>query len=352
MPEPTPRPTLEQKLYAFVSRLSDGERIDDLRLSETQRNAERADLFLANRSIVGEVKTVSKDTSEKVETILKPYMETEAWPMFYMTWPWDEIVSRLPDADALKRRIYDAVTSAVPELVRKANRQIRTTKETFRLSTAHGLLIVLNDLVGILDPGVLAYSIRAALSKRHPDRSLQFPEVNCVWILSETHIVRIGATRGSPAVLMRHPVIEDLTALEYVKGLQPQWAAFNGLPLVSIPQEHFNELQFETGVLVPEPEAPITLSEHWRRAYRARPYLRSLSEDELLRYGAKLATESGNLFLIGSPSRHNERVRSAARFGDFIEELNFRKIDLRRMKPYNEATRIFLPARIAGDLKT
>ena len=87
-------------------------------------------------------------------------------------------------------------------------------------------------------------------------------------------------------------------------------------------------------------ETPLTRSEDWANQYRARPYLRSLEEDALLMCGAKLGAESGNMFRKGS--------RSTQRFGDFMEEFNFRKKDMRSLAPYNEAARIFDPARFDG----
>lgn len=347
MPDAMNPQSLEEKLYAFIATLDGAEIIDSIELTPPQRDAEKADLLLTNRTIIGEVKSLSKDTSVKIDSIVEPYRETEDWPLFYMSWPIADILACLPNGEILKRQVYEAVTSAIPELVRKANRQIRSTKQTFGIPEARGLLVVLNDFVGILDPRVVAHAVAVTLSKRNPDGSLQFPEIMGVWIISESHVVQLGRTRATPAVIMEHPALAEPSVVEYLSQIQPLWAAFNGLPLVEVPPEAFDGLEFKAGRLTDDADAgPITLSEHWRREYGKRPYLRSLSEEQLLEYGAKLAAESGNQFLVGSLSRHHERLRGPCRFGDLIEELNFRKIDLRRLKPYNETARIYLPARI------
>lgn len=346
-----PSGSLEARLYKFAATRPRAEKIDDLTLTAEQKAEEIADLFFEDRTFVAEVKALSTDTSAKISTILKPYEDTVDWPLFYGARDIGDIIPSLPNPDELRKELYEAVSSAIPTLVRKANRQIRTTKQTFGLADAHGILIVLNDLVGILTPEIIVHRIGATLMKRHPDKSLQFPEIAGVWVISEQHTVQITPSlKGLPAVVMMHPALEgDGLTDEFLRRIQGFWAAFNGLPLVRIKPEAYKDLKYQPTDASKGEEGPVRMQDHWVSEYHTRPYLRSLSDDELRIYGAKLGAESGNMFLKGSRSRHHERICGVRRFGEFMEEFNHRKMDLRSLAAYNEAARIFLPSRVRND---
>ncbi|MBV9068999.1 MAG: hypothetical protein JO093_01230 [Acidobacteria bacterium] len=347
-PEWKPDGSLEERIYRFAEQHPFAEIIDRLDLTPEQKDAEKADLFFENRTFIAEVKALSTDTSSKIEAILKPYEESDDWPLFYGRRDIGGILPHLPNSEALRKKLYEAVSSAIPELVRKANRQIRVTKQTFGLPEAHGILIVLNDLVEILNPEIIAHRVGITLAKKNPDKSLQFSEIQAVWIVSEQHMVRLTPSlRAFPEIVMSHPALpNDALTDEFLRRIQGFWAAFNGLPVVWLQPEQFKNLKYQSAGEKQDEALPITTSEHWAREYRARPYLRSLSADELLTYGAKLVVESGNQFLKGSPSRHHERMRGGRRFGEFMEEFNHRNLDLRALAPYTESARMFLPARL------
>jgi hypothetical protein len=327
---------LEERFFEFAKTIPGCERIDDLKLTRPQDRAEKADLFFEQRKIVTEVKNLAKDTSHKIEPILDPYRESEHFPMFYGQWPLEDVLGPLPEGPALKRQIFEAVTSAIPELVRKANRQIRTTKQTFHKPKAKGLLVILNDLIGVMTPEIIAHGVHSTLIKRNPDKSLQFSEIAYVWIISETHFLQITPSLvGIPGLMMNHPFINDPQVEAFVTSLQPKWAAFHGVPLVEIHADGTppNLPYVELGGITQRSEQ-ITRSELWRREYRAAPYLRPMTKEQLLSFGAKLLNEVGKHFLVGNTSTDDERMKGVRRWGDFLEEVNARRVDMRELKPY------------------
>lgn len=331
------RPTLEERFFDFASKVPGCEIIDQLKLTRPQERAEKADLFLDQRTIVAEVKSLRTDTSEKVERILDPYRDHDDFPVFYGEWPVEEVLSRLRNGAELKREIYKAVTSAIPELVRKANRQIRTTKEKFHKPKAKGVLIILNDFVGILTPEIIAHSVQAALRKTNPNKSLQFSEIVCVWIISETHVIELKpGLRAIPGVVMNHPHIEAPEIEAAIMKLQPLWAQYHNVPLFRVDAEGgFPKLPFHDIEDLRRAQAErIPRHELWRREYRARPYLRPLSKEKLLEYGGRLTWDTGKHFLVGSTSTDDERHQSMIKVTHFFEEIEHRMIDLREMKPY------------------
>jgi len=143
---------LEGRVLLFLATRPGAESIDKLPLTIAQRDAEKADYFLSNRKVICEVKSLQTDTEEKINHLLQPILDSEEAPVFYGEWKLDNVLKNITNGEEIKREIFDAVTSAIQALFRKANRQIRTTKQMFNLPLAGGALVVVNDLVHVLSP--------------------------------------------------------------------------------------------------------------------------------------------------------------------------------------------------------
>jgi hypothetical protein len=328
----------------FIRTVPGAEIIDDLPLTPEQQKTKKADVFFDQRTIVAEVKLLATDTAPKVDPILAPYRDTEHWPVFYGQWPISKILAHLPDSKKLHRKIYDAVTTSIAKLVGDANRQIRQTKESFGLPNARGVLVVLNDTIDILKPDVIAYKISETLNKRTPTGAVRFPEILHTWVLSETHAAPITPQlNGLLSVVLDHPLVHDDGSVEkFVSSLHPRWAAYNRIPFFrgevasgqigDIPIQPLKELKREP--------QPVRRQDLWRMQYAANPYLRKLSDDELLAYGGKLTSDVGKGFLVGSTVTREQNMVGMERWTHLLEEINFRGIDLRAMKPHLDANPI------------
>jgi hypothetical protein len=117
----------------------------------------------------------------------------------------------------------------IENVIRDANRQIRSTKERLSLPFARGLLLVFNQ--GNLlhnhpqDFRLLAWSI---LRKRTPDGELRFPHIHAVVYFSfETVKARQqNMSFWAPMLLPRTPD-EDVTQMkQFQKDLQQGWYAY------------------------------------------------------------------------------------------------------------------------------
>src|SRR5438105_8487061 len=115
----------------FVKTISGSECIDELSQTETQRSAKKADFFFENRRIICELKNLKTDTSPKIEKLLEPLEKRPEWPRFYGAWELSKILRKFPDGAEINRTVFDSLTTAVRKAVGEANRQIRTTKQTF-----------------------------------------------------------------------------------------------------------------------------------------------------------------------------------------------------------------------------
>ncbi len=321
--------SLEERVLHFLGTRPGAESIDKLTLTPAQRDAEKADFFLAGRTVVCEVKSLQTDTKAKIQALMEPLLESEHAPIFYGKWTTDNVLKHFPDGETIKRQVFDAVTSAVQTLFRKANRQIRTTKDEFGLPLAEGALVIANDLVEVLSPEVIAHKIRDLFRKRTPEGKLQFPEINVVWIICETHFVEVSpGMKGIPAFIFGRD--GKTSAGEVIDGFQSEWAAAHGVPLLEM-----NSLVFETTTFKPERQSDpkgkgIPLHEVWRRQYKKRPYLRCLNEKELGEYYKSIIAALTPGMLVGATEVDRGLSRHLIeRFTHLIEEINERGIDMK-----------------------
>jgi hypothetical protein len=325
--------SLHRLFLDFAASLRTAELIDGLQMTAAQKRAKKADIFFDGRAIICEMKSLRDDVSNKVERILEPHRERTDFPNFYNTWPVDAILEHLPDGDELHREMFNAISSGIADGVAEANRQIRETKRAFGLPEASGILVVLNESVSILDPRVIAHRAFQSLSKKTPEGSARYPDVGGVWVISRAHRVKINSNlEAVPAIILTNPLTGDHKAAAFLARIQKDWAKFIGLPLTELPETAYSTVEYEP---LEAEEETITLSELWRREYRAAPYLASLSDDEVIFYFARLSVEmsiiQGNL-LAGRYSH----LRCTRRFAESLEELNRRHIDMRIVREHAE----------------
>src|SRR5205823_1164123 len=139
------------------------------------------------------------------------------------------------------------------------------------------------------------------------------------------HIARFrGKVQGAPAIAILNTDAAHSAVTAFLDEIHRPWANFLGMPLIEISPDSYKDLEFER---LPESVAErlVTLSERCRRDYTARPYLRDLSEDDLLEYGGRLSDEMSLLMEApGTPAV--SRMRATSRWADLNEELNHRRI--------------------------
>lgn len=321
--------SLHARFLAFARNLAGAELIDELQLTNEQQQAKKADVFFAERSIICEVKALQTDVSGKVDRILEAHRDRVDFPHYYNTWPIDAVLAKLPDGAEIQRNIFEAISAGVASDVSDANRQIRETKSVFSLPTAAGLLVILNDGVAILDPRVIAQRVYQTLNKRTPDGAPRYQDIGGVWIISDAHRVQVTPElQGVPAIILTNPLTPDEKASAFLSDIQKVWADFAGLPLTELPEDAYGRIEYEAVTLQ---EETVTLGERWRREYNLKPYLRSLSNDDLVLYASRLSVDMSIIQLNQLAGRF-AHLRCTYRFTELFEELNHRHIDVRGVK--------------------
>ncbi len=328
---------LHQRFKDFLETLDNVENIDNLNLTPKQRDAKKADYFAINRKLVIELKSLETDTEYKVEKILEPYRSRPEFPHFFGGWEVNKILKHLPNGDEINRQMVEAVTSSLREVYRSANKQIRTTKETFDLPNSQGLLIILNQKIDALAPQHIDYQLRRMLGKKHPDGSFQFPDVNYVLIFSEAHFSPAQNNLiAFPIMHLPIGIVYEFQHTDFANHLSKKWTEYNNVPFIDGGNvKSVKELNIKSvAQSKKDSERLIPRHEGWRRYYRKNPYFHSYDEKKLIWLYKIIMGQLTPGMLKGATKRQKEGVRFWIEvFTHFLEEIDSRGIDFKIFQP-------------------
>ena len=333
----TSQASLEDRFKAFLNSLHSVESIDDMLSDAELAHGKRADFLLHRRLIVLEVKSLETDPEHKIEERLAPHRTRPEFPAFFWDAELSEILSYLPDGQDIRHEIAHAVTRSVQGALEKADDQIEATKRALGLRSSCGAVAILNERVGVLAPDLVTAKASQFLLKTC-DGVVRYKNIAYVWIVSESH--RVATTEPNehlPLILLDGPGADAHSeAGDYLESLQEEWARFEGVPLVSLGRRtDFDGLDFQkraTAQVETEGRA-LVRHEMWRRAYRAHPYLRRLSEDDFLQYGVHVLSSMTPHFLIGGKKLPMVKVAELMeRWAHILEEAEYRRLDMKKLQ--------------------
>ena len=320
--------SLEERFNKFLQSLPGTESIDDLVSSGQFRAKRRADFLLRNREVILELKTLKSDTSPKVEREIEKHRDREDFPLLYGQVDLEGVLKHLSDGDDIKRKIYLNITRSIEDAVRSAEEQIAGTRELFQLKTSVGMLVILNDSVDILNPEVVAKRTRDLILRREISQGKE-NSINCAWLIFESHAIKASSAQTLfPSIFIEGRNYSDLGSFDTsMEMLQAKWANFNGAGVVFSPSK-IGELIFESPSKTKE--SPKTKQEYWRMLYEASPYMRTLSDEQILSRGAVIFKKIAPYMLVGGPRVSKEEMEPMwIEWSDFLQEASFRGLDLR-----------------------
>jgi hypothetical protein len=324
--------SLEDRFSRFLASLPASESIDNISLPYDPEHPRKADFLLAGREVIVELKTLTVDTSHKIEPAVEKHREREDFPLFYGTADVRKVLSHLPDGEEIYRRIYFSITRSVEAAVRSAEEQISHTRHVLGLPNSVGLLVLLNESVQLLDPTVVGHRV-ANLMRRERTGNSTSDTLDFVWLLFESH--SLGGTPELPvfpSMLIRG---ERASRYPWFSAFHDdvfnRWASLNGAAVVDGGSPDPNSLKFTaTEELLTPPPQQLPRHEVWRRQYRSQPYLRHLSDTSVLEHGAKVMQRLIPHFLQGGPGYIAEVANPLMEeFTHFQEEASHRALDWR-----------------------
>jgi hypothetical protein len=282
--------SLESRFLAFLNDLDGAESIDLMALPDEEVHTRKADFLLANRRVIAEVKAITKDVSGKIEAEMDRHRTRPEFPHFYGEAELSKILARLPDGPDINRRIYNNITRLVETQVRSAEVQIEHTRKRLNLPNAAGLLIILNDAVDTLDPTVVGYRV-AKLMGRSRTGAVEAKELDFASLLFESHSV--GSLDGIPAhpnLLINGPNAVNFSWFKaFHTQLINEWSKSRNGVSISTDLEHVEELKYQSTLEKNRPSrSQETRTERWTRQYLEKPWMREMSDAEVLDRGGEI----------------------------------------------------------------
>lgn len=190
-----------------------------------EADVERADFLFPKDDVVAELKTLQEDA--RLEHAQKLQALANDWSRRGLVRAYGRVVFSLQTMNPECQREWLRVLQApVGNLIRKANRQIRSAKAALNRPTAKGLLIIAND-GNLLHTSPTDYMILVSrvLQKKTPTGAKQFPEVQGVVYFSYRVPSR---SEGMPFWISgdTNPKGGDPQMREFQKRLRTHWYAY------------------------------------------------------------------------------------------------------------------------------
>jgi hypothetical protein len=217
---------------------SRGRRIDD-----REHTSERADWLLPDHRLIVEIKTLDDDRVAQVQRVIDRWSST--FLLAYGEHPFQRLIRNHPYRDQINAEICRAAMKSVERAFRKANSQLETTRQMQGVPDWYGAVFFVIEKVYFFDPAALKYEIGRLFAKRWPDGTMQFPEIDWVFIPTAAHTyVHADGIESAPVLSWVPPTTPRRDGLEALANLFTEtWAAFHGVPLLRPTDEEIARMQ-------------------------------------------------------------------------------------------------------------
>jgi hypothetical protein len=325
---------LEQRFFRFLELLPGTESLDTLLASSAYEGERRADYLLFDRKVIIEVKSLEIDTSPKIEIEMEPHRERDDFPLFYGEVALEKVLKHLPDGKKINERIFYRTTRSIEGAAKSAEKQIVNTAKLLNLTESVGVLVLLNQHIDIFTPEVLAHRVASVIRRKNEDGSSRSP-IAFTWAIFESHHVTNGPASKTLPMLS----IEGARAPRYLwfdgllDYLMSAWAHFNGYPLFQADGSHPSRMKVAPtkGAEHSAPGEKVTKQRLWELQYDQNPYLRDLTDEEVLRRGRVAIEALRPHFLKGGPGWSDEAEPRLIAWSHFLCEARHRGLDLRHI---------------------
>lgn len=224
--------SLEDRVNAFLLQEPTNESLDDEQFDQANGSEKKADWLLGRRRIVAEMKTLNGDPLERVERRMQSRFQQPGAPIVFGTMSMGPVIDSLADRDEQLKIIHDLSARKVRSNLRTASDQINAIKERFKLDTAAGLAIILNETEQMIDAANIAYSIFKAF-REHPEI---YAHIDYVWASIESVRIKLpDGLAGYPQLLISRSHTPPQAHINYLARMVEAWALSNGSTIQAVP---------------------------------------------------------------------------------------------------------------------
>jgi hypothetical protein len=234
-------------------------------------------------------------------------------------------VSTFSNGDKIASAILSKLARTIETHLDRADDQFKDYRSRNDRKNSLSICLLLNSKIDEFSPDVVMQAVR---QKMKPTATgIRFPNIDAVLYISEKHVQQLPDGRVAFAMIqvIGLPAEEQRWKIPIVERVMQHWSIFRtgGAAIFGRPDQFANIV-----------DVPPTMARHeaWKLAYRRKPYLRGLTNQQL-KINFHQCVGFCALLLNGSwpkpsPEQHLVYVRQ---LGDSIEEINHRQIDLRQI---------------------
>lgn len=223
--------SLKERFERFMSLGEFAESIDALTITNNVPGRRKADYLACNRSVIIEQKSIDHDVDSQVRAFLGDLIRQHG--------PRDaehitlagiiDAVVKLPSPNPFRLRLRAILTQRIDDYLAEADKQTRDTRRTFSISTAVGVVVVLNEHGQLIEPDYFVTKAWDMLRKEVAPGKLRYPENQVALCISEAH--RIASADGSEMIPVETTFsdagLSNPAAVSFAEELRQRWAEFN-----------------------------------------------------------------------------------------------------------------------------
>jgi hypothetical protein len=311
-------PDLPAAFTRFVVSHLRGRSLDDNKDEEAKRG-KFPDFACFRDLVLIEMKHLEAEQNERINEAYKSRVRAGEEPMFYGTRRLD--VSAFSNRDEIASAILSKLARTIETHLDKADDQFKDYRNRNHRKNSLSICLLLNSRIDEFSPDVV---MRAVHQKMKPTPTgIGFPNIDAVLYISEKHVQQLPDGRVAFAIVqvVGLPAEEQSWKMQIIERIMQYWSEFR--------TGSGRSDQFDSIV-----DVPPTLARHeaWKLAYRRNPYLRRLTSQQLKIHFHRCVGLCALLMNGSWPKPSQEQHLAYVRqFGDSIEEMNHRQIDLPEM---------------------
>ena len=212
---------LERRFKNFIMTLRGAEDLDSNTFAFASGTS-KADYLLYDRTVVVELKNMTADPRSKIDSRIDDHLENTGGVIYGKVLSTQLFDNQL-ESDSFHKSLIYALTRNTEAACKQANKQLATTRAVLGLN-ATSLLVILNENIETLDPGIVGYRVAQYLNEEPRD-------IDFCLLIFESHKIKGDSSLLNSVMCIagRNPTHRSRRR---INAIMESWAAFNGLPYI------------------------------------------------------------------------------------------------------------------------
>lgn len=320
-------PDLQAAFTLFVLKVLRGRSLDEQKDAEAKLG-KFPDFACLRGLMLLEMKHLEAEQTERLSEVYRSKVVPDEAPIFYGSRSIDADIDKLSNSNEIKAALSNKLSQTIETILRKANSQFRDYRGRNLRKNSFSVCVLLNSQIAEFSPHVVLQSIHRKM-KAGVDR---FSDIDAVIYISEKHAQRLsdGRLGFGLSIFEAMGSLEQYWKVELIDLVVQRWSHYRtGTAAVN---KTLEDGKFDAIFDVPK---QMKRYEAWKLAYKRNPYLRPLTNTDLRVHFHRCLALNSLSFINGGWARPPAEVTQShiRQFGDAIDEINERGLDMRNFNP-------------------